>query len=70
VTAERGPADQDEPVAAGPPAGGATVRCPFCGSERTRLESPFGSTLGFALYWCEGCRTAFEYLKWEDEPAR
>jgi ring-1,2-phenylacetyl-CoA epoxidase subunit PaaD len=57
---------------AGPGGGapGRAVRCPFCGSDRTRLESPFGSTLGFALYWCERCRTAFEYLKWEDEPSR
>jgi DNA-directed RNA polymerase subunit RPC12/RpoP len=46
------------------------VRCPFCGSDDTRLESAFGSTLGFALYWCARCRSAFEYLKWEDEPAR
>lgn len=43
------------------------VRCPFCGSADTALESAFGSTLGFAQYWCRGCRTAFEYLKWEDE---
>jgi transposase-like protein len=46
------------------------VHCPFCGSDDTRLESAFGSTLGFALYWCARCRSAFEYLKWEDEPAR
>lgn len=46
------------------------VRCPFCDGTETRLESPFGSTLGFAQYWCEGCRTVFEYLKWEEEPPR
>ncbi|MBA2564426.1 MAG: hypothetical protein H0V09_03245 [Gemmatimonadetes bacterium] len=42
------------------------ARCPFCGSDDTRLESAFGSTLGLALHWCNACRTAFEYLKWDD----
>jgi hypothetical protein len=49
------------------PAESRTVRCPFCGGTETRLESQFGSTLGFAQYWCEGCRTVFEYIKWEEE---
>jgi ubiquinone/menaquinone biosynthesis C-methylase UbiE len=43
------------------------VRCPFCGGSDTRLESAFGSTLGFAQYWCGTCRTVFEYLKWEED---
>ncbi|HEY7462143.1 MAG TPA: methyltransferase domain-containing protein [Gemmatimonadota bacterium] len=46
------------------------VRCPFCGGADTRLESAFGSTVGFAQYWCDGCRTVFEYLKWDEEPPR
>jgi hypothetical protein len=46
------------------------VRCPFCGGTDTRLESAFGSTVGFAQYWCDGCRTVFEYLKWDEEPPR
>lgn len=45
----------------------SAVRCPFCESTDTRLETPFGSTLGFAQYWCERCRTVFEYLKWEEQ---
>ena len=43
------------------------VRCPFCGGGDTRLESAFGSTLGFAQYWCASCRTVFEYLKWDED---
>ncbi len=46
------------------------VRCPFCGGADTSLESPFGSTLGFAQYWCGTCRTVFEYLKWEEDGGR
>lgn len=39
--------------------------CPFCRGTDTVLQSAFGSTLGFAQYWCRSCRTVFEYLKWE-----
>ncbi len=38
--------------------------CPFCDSEDTRLISPFGGQMSVAQYWCNGCRTAFEYIKW------
>ena len=56
-------------VAARVPADAAPgVTCPFCGGRETRLESPFGSTLGFSQHWCERCRTVFEYLKWEEGP--
>jgi ubiquinone/menaquinone biosynthesis C-methylase UbiE len=46
------------------------ARCPFCGGTETSLESAFGSTLGFAQYWCRTCRTPFEYLKWEENVSR
>ncbi len=39
------------------------VACPFCGSENTRLQSPFGSTACKALYFCDGCRQPFEHFK-------
>ena len=41
-----------------------TVPCPFCGTSRTELHSPFGSALSVATYWCLSCRTAFEWIKW------
>ena len=42
----------------------ATVPCPFCAKSETELHSPFGSALSVATYWCRGCRTAFEWIKW------
>jgi len=39
------------------------VRCPFCSSEHTVLESPFGATLCRQLYFCEGCQQSFERFK-------
>jgi hypothetical protein len=40
--------------------------CPFCEGRETRLLSPFGGQLSVAQYWCDRCRTGFEYIKWED----
>ena len=39
------------------------VRCPHCGSRRTRLESPFGPALCRAVYHCSACRQPFEAFK-------
>lgn len=40
--------------------------CPFCEGTDTRLVSPFGGQMSMAQYWCNRCRTGFEYIKWED----
>jgi hypothetical protein len=40
--------------------------CPFCEGEDTRLLNPFGGQLTVAQYWCNRCRTGFDYIKWED----
>ena len=37
--------------------------CPFCGSKRTRNESPFGPTPCRAVYYCDDCRNPFEQFK-------
>ena len=42
---------------------GAEVRCPFCGSRETVLESAFGPTLCRATHFCRACRNAFEAFK-------
>jgi C4-type Zn-finger protein len=58
------------PPTAGPPgeeALPAAVQCPFCEGFETRLVSPFGGQLSVATYWCDRCRTGFDYLKWDDE---
>lgn len=44
------------------------VRCPFCDGDDTELHSPFGTALTVATYWCLACRTAFEWVKWDDLP--
>ena len=38
--------------------------CPFCGNGDTELMSPFGGQLSVATYWCLGCRSPFEFMKW------
>jgi len=39
------------------------VECPFCGSKKTRLQSPFGATLCRAMHYCDNCHQAFEQFK-------
>lgn len=39
------------------------VRCPQCGSSRTRELSRFGSTACKALWRCEDCREPFDHFK-------
>lgn len=39
------------------------VACPYCGSTRTRLESPFGPTRCRTIYYCDDCRNQFEHMK-------
>jgi hypothetical protein len=50
------------------------VDCPFCGrAGQTELHSPFGPQLSVATYWCRGCHTAFDFVKWSgsrDQTAR
>ena len=40
-----------------------TVPCPFCKSEQTNLDSPFGPTRCRMIYYCTSCRNTFEHLK-------
>jgi hypothetical protein len=41
----------------------ASVECPFCSGTDTHIESPFGSVLSVAQYYCRRCRTVFEWIK-------
>ncbi len=45
-------------------AGDRVVACPFCGSRDTELFSLFGSSALTSQYYCRGCRTVFERVKW------
>jgi ring-1,2-phenylacetyl-CoA epoxidase subunit PaaD len=39
------------------------VACPFCNSQNTHLDSPFGATLCKQIYYCDNCRQSFERFK-------
>ncbi|CAN5833255.1 hypothetical protein BH20GEM1_BH20GEM1_18520 [soil metagenome] len=41
------------------------MRCPHCGSADVEVESPFGGSLMSRQFYCRGCRTVFEWIKWE-----
>lgn len=41
----------------------SVIRCPFCDSSSTRLDSPFGPTRCRAIYYCEACRNSFEHMR-------
>ena len=46
----------------------AAAPCPFCDGKETELINPFGGQLSVAQYWCRGCRTGFDFMKWEERP--
>ena len=39
--------------------------CPFCGSADTELESTFGSEVSKSQFYCNGCHTIFERIKYD-----
>ena len=39
--------------------------CPFCGSTDVELESAFGSEISKSQYYCNGCSTMFERIKFD-----
>ncbi|GGC66477.1 hypothetical protein [Haloferax sulfurifontis] len=39
--------------------------CPFCGSGDTERESRFGGEVSKSQYYCNGCRTVFERIKYD-----
>lgn len=39
------------------------VQCPYCGSEKTKLESRFGATACKSLHYCNSCNQPFEHFK-------
>ncbi|CAM3339344.1 hypothetical protein SA87_08100 [Hydrogenibacillus schlegelii] len=38
-------------------------RCPYCGSEDTILENPFGPTSCRSIFYCRSCLNPFEAMK-------
>lgn len=41
------------------------VSCPFCESTDTEQESAFGSEISKTQYYCHGCNTVFERIKYD-----
>lgn len=39
------------------------VRCPYCDSRETELESMFGPTLCRSIHYCHACLQSFEHFK-------
>jgi predicted nucleic acid-binding Zn ribbon protein len=48
----------------------AAVTCPFCGGRATRPLATFGSLLMTSQYYCDDCRTTFEWVRREDVERR
>ena len=59
-------ADRPTPHAADEELLPESAPCPFCEGTETHLVNPFGGQLSVAQYWCRRCRTAFEFIKWDD----
>ncbi len=56
-----GPAMQDAPIAIGRRR--HAVRCPYCGSLDTQMQSEFGSTACKSIHVCRSCTQPFEEFK-------
>jgi ring-1,2-phenylacetyl-CoA epoxidase subunit PaaD len=52
-----------QPTSSGPVLLRLSVRCPQCGSGRTRELSRFGSTACKALWACDDCLEPFDHFK-------
>jgi DNA-directed RNA polymerase subunit RPC12/RpoP len=53
--------------ALGKPISTKEVACPYCGSHDTEFYSLFGQQLLTMQYYCNHCRTPFEYVKDDEE---
>ena len=52
-----------KPLQAGVSLTTSAMKCPYCGSNQTRLDSPYGPTRCRAIYFCHRCRNQFEHMK-------
>jgi ring-1,2-phenylacetyl-CoA epoxidase subunit PaaD len=41
----------------------SAIKCPFCGSDKTKLDSMFGPTRCRMIYYCVTCCNSFEHMK-------
>ena len=45
----------------------ATVSCPWCESNDTRVSNPFGGTVSEMSMKCNQCEATFGWMKWQDK---
>jgi hypothetical protein len=43
------------------------IRCSFCSSSDVEKISSFGTAQLVRQYYCNNCRTVFEYIRWQAE---
>lgn len=55
------PVDRSAPIGIGRRR--PTIRCPYCGSNETTLQSEFGATACKSIHVCRSCRQPFEEFK-------
>ncbi|WP_428841945.1 hypothetical protein [Halobacillus naozhouensis] len=41
------------------------IQCPFCSSGDVELIAPFGTAQLVRQYYCNHCKSVFEYIKWQ-----
>ncbi|EKN69431.1 hypothetical protein BABA_10236 [Neobacillus bataviensis LMG 21833] len=42
-----------------------TIQCSFCASENVEKISSFGTAQLVRQYYCNSCRSVFEYIRWQ-----
>jgi len=45
----------------------ASAECPFCHSDNSRPLATFGSLLMTSQYYCDDCKTTFEWVRREGD---
>lgn len=40
--------------------------CPFCESSDVKLYSNFGTAQLVRQYYCNSCRSVFEFIRWQE----
>ena len=55
------PVDHSAPIAIGKRR--LAIRCPYCGSAKTEMQSEFGPTACKSIHVCRDCRQPFEEFK-------
>lgn len=41
--------------------------CSFCGSDNVQRIAVFGTAQLVRQYYCNNCRSVFEYIRWQDD---